>query len=99
MSDDWKVGDLALCIDASVHPLVPAAGLVEGAVYTVIDIDTIPGLLDTAACGLVLAELPVPAPFKAFGCDRFRKIRPDEHQACEEEFKILLKLSKKRVSA
>jgi hypothetical protein len=91
---DWQVGDLALCVDASQRGSEYPSRLVKGSIYTVTGIDTEPGLLDTAPCGLLLAEVAPAGHYDAFACDRFRKIRPDEHEACEPEFVRLLKRSK-----
>jgi hypothetical protein len=91
----WEVGDLALCVDGGPcrsHPYPGAPLLAQaGAVYTVYDawVDDDGDLL------LALAELPE----WGFGAERFRKILPDAHEACEEEFVTLLKRTKRKVSA
>ena len=94
---DWQVGDKAVCVDAkprrheqtgSLSPDVHR--LIEGRVYTVA------GVVGDAS--LALAEVPVPETdewYGGFSSYRFRKIRPDEHEACEPEFVTLLKKSKK----
>lgn len=97
MASDWQVGDLAVCVDASPRPDGIAVDLVEGRTYHV-----------TAVCppgrskfgfhtGLQLrGATPVG---RAFAECRFRKVRPDEHKACEEEFQTLLRRSRNLVSA
>jgi hypothetical protein len=99
---DWQVGDLAVCVDDGPHPQEPdRAGLTlvrTGGFYrvsgigvsefyncTVLTFDGIDGHLDTST-GFYAAW-------------RFRKIRPDEQEACEPEFVTLIKRSKQRVSA
>ena len=97
---DWQVGDLAVCVHAGRLPHIKGADVTdrirEGGVYRVegawVDTyDYVPVLLlegvrsvDDLARGALAAE-------------RFRKIRPDEHKACEPEFVTLLK--RNRVSA
>ena len=97
MSDDWKVGDLAVCVDAG--PLLldgcthSGRGLVSGRTYRV---------AGTSCCRVTGKDTLVFT--EETGLDgslvlRFRKIRPDEPEACETEFVELLKLSKQRVCA
>ena len=91
MSDDWKVGDLALCVDAGPfsHPRFRTTKpgrhilLSRGAVYRVARplFEEMTGL-----CGLALEEFPD----HEWLAERFRKIRPDEHEDCEPEFVTLL---------
>jgi hypothetical protein len=95
MSDDWKVGDLAVCVSS-----VAGSVLVEGRVYTVTGVDVAESwYADAGEVGLHLREARANNRCGGFYAYRFRKIRPDEHEACEEEFRILLQLSKKRVQA
>lgn len=91
MSDDWRVGDLALCVDdARRRYSGPPTGLLrKGKVYRVIGI---------AGPNLIMAEGPVGDDL-GWRSDRFRKIRPDEHQACEPEFVTLLESFKPKVDA
>jgi hypothetical protein len=96
---DWAVGDLALCINDAVCPFAGHnGGMVNGKIYTVRDIIVVDG-----QTGLRFKDLPDPGPndcrYLAFSETRFRKIRPDEHEACEPEFVKLLKRSKRKVSA
>lgn len=96
MSADWKVGDLALCVDAR-NSFV----LVEGRTYAVEGLSSGgPSWLGGSfGYGLYLQGVVSMGLTGAFDPRRFRKIRPDEPKACEEEFRILLQLSKKRVAA
>jgi hypothetical protein len=96
---DWQSGDLAICVDASPCKCGHCGGLpmllIDGASYAVVEIG--PGWL----------EFPTKvAPDECWECNqfvasssRFRKIRPDEHAPCEEEFVELLNLSKRKVTA
>ena len=102
MADDWQVGDLAVCVDARPDAYW-GCNLIEGATYTVAAVNwlvghpaarnTVHGRTDI---GLALTEVRSFAEF-GYHPDRFRKIRPDEHIACEDEFVTLLK--RNRVSA
>jgi hypothetical protein len=81
---DWQVGDLALCLADHGDWVGMSYGAVvkgpeNGAVSRVIEIGY-------AGDGLKFAEFG-----HFFHRDRFRKIRPDEHEACEPEFVTLLK--------
>lgn len=73
MADDWKPGDLALCVDDSDHPDDVQTGwnAIKGAIYTVSAVEIWP-------CGtyLHLAEDPVPYDDSAWDAIRFRKIHP-----------------------
>jgi hypothetical protein len=93
---DWQVGDLAVCVEARRSPLT------EGSVYTVAAVFFDPAyntLGEFTEHTLLLREI-TPWPGKNGFCPtRFRKIRPDERQACEPEFVTLLKRSKRKVAA
>lgn len=102
MADDWKVGDLALCVRGGGGKLRNAFKLsgkgyseahkgcvTEGAVYTVRAVRPTDGGL-----GLGLKEIDGP-----WCASRFRKIRPDEHEDCEPEFVELLNRIKRRQDA
>jgi hypothetical protein len=95
VSDDWKVGDLALCVDARMAE----AALVQGCVYRVAATGPSPCSCHAGRQQLWLEGVIPSSCGSGRNPNRFRKIRPDEHEACEEEFKILLNLSQKRVSA
>jgi hypothetical protein len=94
MSDDWKVGDLALCVDAKRRGGSRNPPLVDGRTYTVRGFAHISG-------GLLLEEVEAENERHGFGwqMQRFRKIHPDEHEACEEEFVTLLNRIKRKVDA
>lgn len=90
MSAGWEVGDLALCVLPSMT--TPNA-LEVGRVYTVIDINL--EWLDHDLVGLNLAEVvSYGEDWDGWMSDRFRKIKPDAHESCEDEFVTLLKRSK-----
>lgn len=92
---DWQVGDLAVCVDARVNPRVGSCPLQVGRVYRVARVvGSGPcALYGRHSLGLILAGVPWSEPEGAAEL-RFRKIRPDEHKACEPEFVTLLKRSK-----
>jgi hypothetical protein len=93
---DWQVGDLALCIE---NMPCDECGVVTnevsiGATYRVGDI-----MEEDDNLWLFLPEVPPtnhehwpPDPW--YRHTQFRKIRPDEQEACEPEFASLLKRSK-----
>jgi hypothetical protein len=91
---DWQPGDRALCVDDSPCRLTGTKWLTSGAVYIVEHI----GFGDHSDT-LVIAGDPSQdrcwcGQRAGWSCDRFRKIRPDEHGACEPEFVKLLKRTK-----
>ncbi len=93
---DWQIGDLALCISI---PVPDKDGVFPwkvqvGCVYTVIDV-----VIDCLGMTLNFAEDTYYSPLAGFDANCFRKIRPDEHQPCEEEFVTLLNRAKRPVSA
>ena len=92
MSAGWQVGDLALCVDATLRPYsYEAHKLEQGRVYTVFGV-VIGPCTGRAALMISASNYPCTA-------DRFRKIRPDEREACEPEFSKLLLRSKPKVDA
>ena len=95
--NDWQIGDMALCIDASAPRDVCGNGgieakreyianLIEGRIYKVTQIVT-------CSCGEHVG-LGCHADRAGGSSDRFRKIAPDKHEACEAEFVTLLKRRK-----
>jgi hypothetical protein len=87
---DWQVGDLAVCVDGGADdPVLSASTLLQGGTYRVGRSRSIfAGDWRTAArCFVGFADGTL---------SRFRKIRPDEHEACEPEFVTLLKRTKVR---
>jgi hypothetical protein len=95
--NDWTAGDLAVCVAKSSGEWSDeGSGINPG-----------PGPKTNEICKVVWVGLNdgiLSLSFREYPRDRyaahcFRKIRPDEPTACEEEFQILLKLSKRRVKA
>jgi hypothetical protein len=103
VSDDWKVGDLALCVDDLPFPGCPnALPIQRGRIYHVSAVEGEPD--SDGDIGLHLAGVEVPEVvtddilwMPAFAASRFRKIRPDEHEKCEDEFVTLLETFKRKV--
>jgi hypothetical protein len=97
MSADWQVGDLALCVNDSPCAIYGPVPYVKGRIYTVASVrfgtDKTTGVQGE---GLKMAEIKARYWRRS---DCFRKIRPDEHQACEPEFITLLKRTKRTVKA
>jgi hypothetical protein len=90
---DWQVGDLALCQDDSPDAF-GALPVVAGAVYRVAGITNAPERHDKYGTCLGLHLEDVERWHWGYSAPRFRKIRPDEHEACEPEFVKLLKRTK-----
>ena len=96
---DWQVGDLAVCVNRKrIHcghtDIHNGDFLPEGnSALRVVAVGRARTYTGTAArCGCVELTLENGS---AGVASRFRKIRPDEHEACEPEFVTLLKKSKK----
>jgi hypothetical protein len=89
--NDWQVGDLALCVVTSGRKVHKGDGCRKGRIYRVIGtaVDWVGNL------GIVLDGKRSDHPSGAFLATAFRKIRPDEHEACEPEFVTLLKRAKR----
>lgn len=91
---DWQVGDLALCLYGGRWVTWGSGGEgpspQRGAIYKVDRISLVGGLVGLWIEGFT---------HDCFEASEFRKIKPDTHEPCEEEFRILLQLSKKRVKA
>ena len=105
---DWQVGDRAVKIKnncshcTKAHVVARYGGYSKqvspGQVYTVV------GFSDRrcpAGFGLIIDGVPNEHNGQLIGWCRhsWRKIRPDEQEACEPEFVTLLKRSKRKVSA
>lgn len=95
---DWAVGDLAVCVDASPYQMPSRAGepwpMAKGSIWRVNWV----GLSNRGKIALRFEdEPPLDSGKIGWRPHRFRKILPDEHEACEEEFVTLLK--RKRVAA
>lgn len=101
MADDWQVGDLAVCVDASpcrcTHGCGADTKLEEGRVYRVIGVIPPIGFETWVNLDIGLGYVGNHRGRVGAVTDRFRKIHPDAHEACEDEFVTLLKRS--RVSA
>jgi hypothetical protein len=95
MATDWQVGDLAVCVEDQPLPGTVSTGATirKGAVYRVVGLKEHRGDLNLFLHGITY-RLGIGT--RAF---RFRKIRPDEQEACEPEFVTLLKRAKRPVSA
>lgn len=103
MSDDWQVGDRAVCIDngcGEIGGWGAAKVLVVGKIYVVaaLGISPVSGRPCMDVEGIERWDDGA-GDYPNFHVARFRKIKPDTHEPCEEEFQILLKLSKKRAVA
>lgn len=98
MSDDWKVGDLALCVSVMPCALCGFAelGTEIGKIYRVEAVQN-EELLGGYWLLLPEAKLVLHEHFNDdlwFASEDFRKIRPDEHEPCEDEFVTLLNRTK-----
>jgi hypothetical protein len=88
---DWAVGDLAVCVNNEALPWSSNADyrkLVVGQVYRVSGLRPHPITLGLHVSGIDSVW--------GLSCDRFRKIRPDEREACEPEFVTLLQRIKRK---
>lgn len=101
---DWQVGDLAVCVDAgpckNAHELINPhrqGALVLGKAYLVIGL----GRARRERFSLFVKGATAADQDYGFGFSvhRFRKIRPDEQEACEPEFVTLIKRAKRKVDA
>jgi hypothetical protein len=93
MNAGWEVGDLALCVsrDERHAPVVQV-----GETYIVECIwDGVPQT-DTLEPGICFDLVGVPrwGDECCYAPEHFRKIKPDAHESCEDEFVTLLKRSK-----
>jgi hypothetical protein len=91
----WQVGDLAVCVELNPQTPFSLGGLRVGSIYTV----TASYLGVSGVHCVDLAEARSSHQSGGYQSFRFRKIRPDEHQACEPEFVTLLKRTKRPVAA
>lgn len=79
MSDDWKPGDLALCVRGGKDPSSDIPSAQPGRIYTVANVTN----CGPFGIGLGFRELPDSQDW-AYGAEDFRKIRPhtpDEQDA------------------
>ena len=96
MSEDWKPGDLAVCMkdewQGMVRGMPPAGNApVQGRIYKV--------LATFTSLGIVWLGLEGFPSEKGWDSESFRKVRPDQHEPCEVEFITLLNRTKRKVSA
>lgn len=78
MSDDWKPGDLALCVNDTPNPFAPG-DVRRGRIYTVSGLrlgSVRHALFGTSSLGLYLAEVRSGSNYGTFAARRFRKIKP-----------------------
>jgi hypothetical protein len=87
MSDDWQVGDLAVCVDDSPCHCGCGLPVSAGSVYRVTRVWP----PQHGKIGLSLSGVTIEWPHRALAGQRFRKIHPDKHEDCEPEFIELLK--------
>jgi hypothetical protein len=100
----WQVGDLALCVEAgrincgceTVHNNTHSS-LSKGATYRVRSIARACDVSER--CAFCPCEALVTEDGRIGLSSRFRKVRPDAHEACEPEFVTLLKRAKRTVRA
>lgn len=99
-----EVGNLVVCVDAAPNPeWVEWTGdanytrdLIEGRAYRVARVIHDDGpFLDVGVPSPLCS--PYPKVAGSWPAYRFRKILPDEHAPCEQEFLTLLNRSKRRV--
>lgn len=96
---DWQVGDLAVCVAPIVEDPIEVA---RGDILSVEGVwpDVPHAVTLVMGCCLDFAGIErLDGGEAAYCAERFRKIRSDEHEACEEEFVTLLKRSRKTVRA
>jgi hypothetical protein len=87
---DWQVGDMAVSIGRQNRDNWWAKGGPPKG--TILPVDAVVVTADWTA--LVFNQFPSPHFTRGWQHYCFRKIRPDEHEACEPEFITLLKRSK-----
>lgn len=98
--DDWRVGDLALCVCDDPCPIYPGSegGIVSGGVYTVAAVMALKDVYGRENIGLQLDRHNVTHPKTgAVGYHnsyRFRKIRP--HTTDEEDRETIRLLNEKK---
>ena len=89
MADDWQVGDLALCVNATDGSQGWAGSLLrEGAVYTVENASMV---CFSGEHVLVLNEVKAPDYTEGFNVTRFIKITPPEADEFDREVIELLR--------
>lgn len=92
MSEDWAVGDLAVCVDDRPCPFYgPHPDIKAGRIYTVAEV--------LPRNGLRLAGIVSYSPSGGFATRMFRKIRPDSHEGSAEDWALILETTKRKVRA
>jgi len=93
MSEDWKPGDLAVCVnrrtiicDKFAHTGGNCAALTGPAEVVSVEVKS---------CGCIRLRFAASSGV----AQRFRKVRPDQHEPCEAEFITLLNRTKRKVGA
>jgi hypothetical protein len=93
---DWQVGDLAVCVDDSPRYVGHRVIVEKGHVYRVTGVAEMPDGEAALFLDGVIGWLPGEKCPVAYRIHRFRKIRPDEREACEPEFVTLLQRIKRK---
>jgi hypothetical protein len=101
MIDEWKAGDLALCVTVFGGEFSPNDDPVEvGKIYTVTGIDM--RAADPNQLGLFLLEAKAHDDgeyYDSWLSSCFRKIRPDTGACDREEWEAIMNLYKKKIGA
>lgn len=91
--NNWQVGDLARAVGVKredwPNGKFPEGFTADGKIYRVDAVNCILGVV-----GLRFDEFPSPATHRYWHSASFRKIKPDEANACEAAFVTLLNRSK-----
>jgi hypothetical protein len=101
MCDDFQVGDLAVCVNNGPWHAIQTPELYGQLVLDRIYRVTAVGELSFGP-GVDVEGIPrqrTSSEIPNFAAARFRKVRPDQHEACEDDFMKLVKRSKKIVTA
>ena len=94
MSDDWKSGDLALCVRGGRYPKVYSARKsfpVSGRIYTVVSYAKDVEFIDGPRAGLFFSDAPMNRGARVWSACRFRKIYPHVPDAEDEETIALMR--------
>jgi len=80
MSSNIQPGDVVVCVDASPRGAACRTRLEVGRHYRVTKVIVDP----QEGAGVLLREMSPSRPYEAFAGDRFRKIRPADHEFVEQ---------------
>ena len=105
MRDDWKAGDLALCVNAGpIDPNYSGAhiGLIQGKIYWVLAVaDGLPWSVSGPGLGIMIDG---PSNQHTDGTIsyywhplRFRKVKPDTEACNREEWELIINVNKSRI--